>query len=541
MRNVLLSLTMLLLALPAVAQSDDPLDGYLLYGVSGASDTLIRYDFEAQSLSTVGTIRLGDGTTLDGIEAMAYVPRNLNLFGFWFDAAANESRLLYINSFNAEANIVGASLGQGHITAATIALMDVDAQGNLVLGTDGDHDKGHGNDCDGIDEENPGNSTGVSENGMGHGAHGGCWQLIDPYEPTDVGDVQKTRVFAIQTVEAEEDDSIDFDITGGEVVPTEPYAARATVLGAAITYGGTYDVPVTVQVRVGDTILEPFGDFDGPAQDSVNDDNNPRQCILPDTYEPGVGVSIKARSWTKKKSWYNGNSNNHWQAFLTIDSHAGSSNVLVLRDGDAVPAIEPFMNQDAISDFVRDYIDPETNTIILDENQAIYLFELGTTNLGSDAADFQDLVVLLTLADDPAQLLDEDDDDAQVDPAARLVHVNTQTGAMAQIMTLGRVYDGLAASPTSRFYATCGQELYRLDPIEQTETLLGTLPAADMFGAEFAGYTMCGFAIVDDQLYPIDTNGYLLDVPIDLGATDLRSIVFMRSADEPNPLAAAYD
>jgi len=294
-------------------------------------------------------------------------------------------------------------------------------------------------------------------------------------------------------------------------------------------------------VRVGDTILEPFGDFEAPAHDTVNDANNPRQYILPDMYSPGVGVSVKARSWLKKKSWYNGSSNNHWQTYLTIDSHAGSPNVLVLRDGDAVPNIDPFMNQNSITDFIRDYINPVTNTVVLDENQAIYLFELGTTNLGSSAADFQDLVVLLTLADDPAQLLDEDDDDAQIDPAARLVHVNTQTGAMAQIMTLNRVYDGLAASPTSRFYATCGQELYRLDPIDQTETLLGTLPQADMFGAEFAGYTMCGFAIVDDLLYPIDTNGYPLDVPIDMSVTDLRSIVFMRSADEPNPLAAAYD
>jgi len=49
-------------------------------------------------------------------------------------------------------------------------------------------------------------------------------------------------------------------------------------------------------------------------------------------------------------------------------------------------------------------VDTATRRIKLLENQAIFLFEIGTTNLNSSAADFQDLVLLVTLARDPSYL-----------------------------------------------------------------------------------------------------------------------------------------
>lgn len=39
------------------------------------------------------------------------------------------------------------------------------------------------------------------------------------------------------------------------------------------------------------------------------------------------------------------------------------------------------------------------------EDQVIYLFELGTTNLNSSAADFQDLVVVVTLGENPGDAM----------------------------------------------------------------------------------------------------------------------------------------
>ena len=118
---------------------------------------------------------------------------------------------------------------------------------------------------------------------------------------------------------------------------------------------------------------------------------------LPATYAAGTAVSVVGRSWKKISSSYSGNSNSHWEQELQFDSASGSPNVLVLRDGDAVPAIEPFQNQSSIVSFLQGYIDDATDTVVLADNQAILLFELGTTDLSSSRADFQDLVVLVTL------------------------------------------------------------------------------------------------------------------------------------------------
>ena len=70
-----------------------------------------------------------------------------------------------------------------------------------------------------------------------------------------------------------------------------------------------------------------------------------------------------------------------------------SKHVYVLREGDAVPDIDGFLDQGNVVSFLTDYID--NNKINIGKNDVIYLFELGTTNTKSAAADFQDLVVLV--------------------------------------------------------------------------------------------------------------------------------------------------
>lgn len=79
---------------------------------------------------------------------------------------------------------------------------------------------------------------------------------------------------------------------------------------------------------------------------------------------------------------------------------SNSSNLNVLRNGDSVPKIPGAMGQDSIEDYLQDYV--EDGKIVLEENEAIFLFELGTTNLSSSVADFQDLVVLMTIGQAPA-------------------------------------------------------------------------------------------------------------------------------------------
>ncbi|MCP3906278.1 MAG: fibro-slime domain-containing protein [Planctomycetes bacterium] len=86
---------------------------------------------------------------------------------------------------------------------------------------------------------------------------------------------------------------------------------------------------------------------------------------------------------------------------MTVNASDASPYVYVLKDGDPVPAIPAMADQSTILDFVEPYIDIPSGFMTLAPNEAIYLFELGTTDLGSPAADFQDLVVLVRLASDP--------------------------------------------------------------------------------------------------------------------------------------------
>jgi len=191
---------------------------------------------------------------------------------------------------------------------------------------------------------------------------------------------------------AQADDTIDFNITDGRVVPSEDFAVQISVLGAAITSSGT-PMPVTVEVNIGEQSYEPFGAMDDPDGGNVNDGLNPRHFIVDEMFDPEAGIDITGTSYRTSGSLY-----------LQRNSHEESPSVKVLRDGDPVPDISGFEDQADAVHFVQNYIDPDTNTMHLDENQSIYLFELGTTRLTSSAADFQDLVVLVTLGTSPEAL-----------------------------------------------------------------------------------------------------------------------------------------
>ncbi len=586
------------------------LDHYVLYGVNDA-DQLIRYTFADAKFESIGTVQDGSGAIFSGIHGAAHVPDNLNLFGFYTDPTTNETRLLYINSETAEAQVMGQSLGPGQVTGATISWKDSDGEldegGDQITGkininpnnspsnefklikpdstqiTRDDLHQDSPVDASGMYYQGPAHYVRVRPKGSGSqsdlyvfgtsydiqndhtyvlsggtmdvkiyndhingsGKAMGYWwmEILDAgsaviHEGGDTFGYQ--GLFALQNIESTEEVNVAFDIIDDTVVPLEDFAAKVTVLGAAINAGGAYDVPVTTEITIGTTPITPFGAFDKAVSANVNDDHNPRKHILPSIYPAGTPITVAGRSWLKKHSWHSGKKNFHWNTYLTVTSNTNPDNLLVLRHGDSVPNIDQFMSQSEILDFVMDYVDQDTGTVILDENQAIFLYELGTTNLGSSAADFQDLIVLVTLAKDPADLEDEDDDDdAAAGPASRLVKVHSITGGFEQIMTLDRVYDGLAASHNGLFYAAHDGQLYELNPYEQTETLLGSMPDAQMTGLEFAGPTLCGFTMIGDQLYPMDfTTGAAIGSGMNLSTQDLGTIIFMEEDNLPASLAA---
>lgn len=199
---------------------------------------------------------------------------------------------------------------------------------------------------------------------------------------------------ALELLHAVYTNDVDFFISGDDVVVQQPFKLSAKVLGAEIT-SGDYKVPVTTKLHVDNRRFEPWGSFNRPTAGNVNDDDNPRSFAGSETHPAGARVSVWGRSWLKRHRRYSGTSDRHWYAYLTVSSSRRSKNLKVLRDGDGVPNLSGFGGQASAASFLKPYI--QNGRIKLNKNQAIFLFELGTTNLRSAAADFQDLVVLVTM------------------------------------------------------------------------------------------------------------------------------------------------
>ncbi|MCM8527901.1 MAG: type II secretion system GspH family protein [Lentisphaeraceae bacterium] len=202
-----------------------------------------------------------------------------------------------------------------------------------------------------------------------------------------------------ETAEEEIDDTVDFDIDDGVVTINEPATATYRILGAAISYGSYYDMPVTTKMGFSEPdgnydIVEPFGSYGSPTGGNVNG-TSAQDISTPKVYPAGTEMTSVGKSWKKYSTRSDGEEDSDWKQYMEVDS-THSSNVMALRNGDSVPDISGFMDQGNIESFLAGYIvDGKVN---LDKNQVIYLYELGTTNLSSPSADFQDLVVLVTLA-----------------------------------------------------------------------------------------------------------------------------------------------
>lgn len=213
--------------------------------------------------------------------------------------------------------------------------------------------------------------------------------------------------------------AVDFDvINNNTVVPKGNFTVNATVLGCAFIREANVNgkktmvpFPITCRLKLGNYTYDPWGDYTNASNGNINDDKNPRFWESPISFKADMNVTVEACSWeyvgsnNKHNNWNNqnnqNNQNNIPEKILEVNTSTNPSNLKVLTNGDAVPNIPGFQGQDSIEDFVTDYI--ENGSIKLKENEAIYLFELGNTNPNSDGADFQDLVILISVneADTP--------------------------------------------------------------------------------------------------------------------------------------------
>ncbi|NNE35042.1 MAG: hypothetical protein HKN13_07400 [Rhodothermales bacterium] len=187
---------------------------------------------------------------------------------------------------------------------------------------------------------------------------------------------------------------VPFTIDGLQTIPQVPFAVRFDVLGAAISAGGSYDMPVTSTVRIGDDTTAPWGDYGNPIDANLNTgivyDFEPEG-----TFAPGTGVTVSGRSWVKNFE-QDGDLPSEWSVEMEQNSESGGSQLTVLRNGDNVPDLAGYLDQTSAEEFVSGFIGDD-GKMKLAENQSIYLFELGTSDPSSAAWDMQDLVVVVTL------------------------------------------------------------------------------------------------------------------------------------------------
>jgi hypothetical protein len=183
-------------------------------------------------------------------------------------------------------------------------------------------------------------------------------------------------------------------IEDGTITTYEDYILDLQVLGTALTISSGYEAPITVRLKINGPFIEPWGDFEKPVDGNVNKDGN--FTYTSDTIVGGSTINMWAKSFYKKRSWYDGTENNHFNLKQLVKTPEVGGLVLTLVDGDAVPEIEGAGGQADVEDFLEPYINQGNNTLSLDSNQVIFLFELWTTDVNDASADFQDLVLLAT-------------------------------------------------------------------------------------------------------------------------------------------------
>ena len=313
-----------------------------------------------------------------------------------------------------------------------------------------------------------------------------------------------------------------FVIEDSVVIPSESFAVQVQVLGAAIQYGEAYHLPVTMQIGAGGATHHPFGQLTTPVHANVNDDqtvtgwqnpgSNPRTFIVPNVFDANTGITVLGRSWRLDHG--SGLENAHWAAEMTVDTAGNDPQVRVLRDGDPVPTLSGQYDQASAAAFVADYIDFDHNVMDLGPNQIIYLYELGEHHTAA-TADFQDLVVLVSLATDPVffTLSEEQQND---------ISNETYTAAGFRVQSDWTDVEDRAIAPHLHAYGTtdaCGEVLADragdagaasdggISSVESFNQWFRDVPGTNLAMRHPITLTDDGtgvYAFIDDSFHPVD-------------------------------------
>jgi prepilin-type N-terminal cleavage/methylation domain-containing protein len=188
--------------------------------------------------------------------------------------------------------------------------------------------------------------------------------------------------------------STNFSIIHGTITIHQDYRMKIDVIGTALNIASGYKAPISVRYKINGPFLEPWGAYEKPIDGNINTDDTFTHTT--DVLPAATIIDTWANAFYKKKSWYDGLSNNQFALKQQVKTPHTDGLIQYLVDGDAVPTYVGAGEQLNVKTFLQPYINAQTGLIRLPPNQVLYLFELWTKDITSPDADFQDLVLLIT-------------------------------------------------------------------------------------------------------------------------------------------------
>lgn len=218
----------------------------------------------------------------------------------------------------------------------------------------------------------------------------GAWFTITTefLDGSSLSDVVKVGVIPQPDEVAGEGDDPDdtphelgFDVVDNVVIVDPNYQVDLEAIGSAITCGaGGPSIKVRSELCINGNCQQLWGYTDINGGETFTTIN-----------------SIANSEYTVRANAYLAACYNFSQTYTSTDS----AQVKVLKNLDPVPNLEGFGGQQSVADFLANYVNDQ-GQVVLNDNQVIFLFELGVNfaqNPGSTAADFQDLVLVMTITE----------------------------------------------------------------------------------------------------------------------------------------------
>ena len=568
---VTMTVGVLLTAGAQVFGSDAALDEMAMFGINRSNAKLTRYDFAAQQHTEIGTIRDAGNTPLLGIDASAYVPGFGNLFAFWYDSSVYQNKLVYVDAQTAQGTVVQADLEGGRIAGAVAVgpvqetAASFDGQTDFVVVPHSDAyllDNGtivlrfKANDLTG--------RRGLfskDSNDYDTGGHVTIYvesSLVKARIQTTSG-----SHYVTSTTQVQPDSWYHVALTFGSggmklYVDGAEEDTNAHTGGLGATSGGSGNLePIVIganQWASGNLVVNNLSDyFDGQIGhvEVLSNALTPIQIAEASTAIPAWTVYAIQHEQVSPPVEISGqiniNPNNSPHNEFTLTKANGDE---ITRDdlhqNSPVDGDGNYYEGDAVTIHVKPKGNGNQNSLVIDgqafvlQNSNTYIFtgEMAVrvyndhihTNGKAMGHWWVEITSGTIILDDVVTL------------PSRLVKVDHQTGLVTEVMPVERAYDGLASIDGQTFYAVCNNQLYQIDSISETETLVGTLYGSSTLGMEFAGSTMMCFEMSQDRLAAISTgNGALLGSPMNVSASDLGTITFFSLPDDPEKYATARD